>query len=431
MRTYSETLNYIFNLRGGEVDLRLHRVSRALSLLGHPERRYPAFHIAGTNGKGSTAAMLHRILTTHGYRTALYTSPHVVSFTERIQVGDREISPEEVIELTETIKVSMARAGVMLTFFEFVTVMALTYFSRCEVDVAVIEVGMGGRLDATNLVTPEVSIITTIAKDHEAYLGSEIESIAREKGGIIKSGVPVVCGFLPPEAGTVLESMARAQGSVSHFFGRDFSVALGENKLFGYNGLHWTLKDLSLALWGGYQMRNAAVALAALETIQKKIPVSEASVREGLKSVFWPARFEVVLTHPTVILDGAHNIQGITVLAQETKKFLGGKKVRVLFGSMKDKDSAQMLKGLCEIASEISLTRVPMERSEDPKVLRDSIPAGIPVNIVDDPVEAIRSLIKGAEANEALLVTGSLYLIGRVRPFLIRMREAEILGAEA
>lgn len=431
MPSYSETLNYIFNLRGGEVDLRLHRVSQALSLLGHPERRYPACHIAGTNGKGSTAAMLHRILCTQGYRTALYTSPHVGSFTERIQVGDREISPEEVVELTETIKVSMAQAGVMLTFFEFVTVMALTYFSRCGIDVAVIEVGMGGRLDATNLVIPEVSIITTIAKDHEAFLGSEIESIAREKGGIIKSGVPVVCGFLPPEAETVLESMARSRGSVSHFFGRDFSVALREDDLFGYNGLHWNLKDLSLALRGSYQRRNAAVALAALETIQKNFPVSEASVRDGLNSVFWPARFEVIQTRPMVILDGAHNIQGITVLAQETRNLLGGKKVRVLFGSMKDKDWAQMLQELCEIASEISLTRVPMDRSEDPKVLRDAIPAGIPVNIVDDPVEAIRSLIKGADANEAMLVTGSLYLLGQVRPFLVRMREAEILGAEA
>jgi dihydrofolate synthase/folylpolyglutamate synthase len=206
---------------------------------------------------------------------------------------------------------------------------------------------------------------------------------------------------------------------------------LREDDLFGYNGLRWNLKDLSLALRGSYQRRNAAVALAALETIQKNFPVSEASVRDGLKSVFWPARFEVVLTHPMVIVDGAHNIQGITVLAQETRNLLGGKKVRVLFGSMKDKDWAQMLQELCEIASEVSLTRVPMDRSEDPKVLRDAIPAGIPVNIVDDPVEAIRSLIKGAEANEAMLVTGSLYLLGRVRPFLVKMREAEILGAEA
>ena len=184
--TYTETLDYIFNLRGGEIDLRLDRVERALSLFGHPERRYPAFHIAGTNGKGSTAAMLHRILSLAGYRAALYTSPHVVSFTERIRVGDGEISPAEVVELAEEIKSRAAGAGIRLTFFEFVTVMAFIYFSRLNADVAVVEVGLGGRLDATNLVVPAVSMITTIARDHEAYLGRDLLSIAREKGGIIK-----------------------------------------------------------------------------------------------------------------------------------------------------------------------------------------------------------------------------------------------------
>ncbi len=431
MPSYSETLNYIFNLRGGEVNLRLHRVSQALSLLGHPQRRYPAFHIAGTNGKGSTAAILQRILSTQGYRTGLYTSPHVVSFTERIQVDDREISPEEVVELTETLRVVLAEAAVSLTFFEFVTVMALTYFSRRGIDVAVMEVGMGGRLDATNLVIPEVSIITTIARDHEAYLGTEIESIAREKGGIIKNGVPVVCGLLPPEADSVLESIAGSRGSARHIFGRDFSVALGGDKLFSYKGLNWHLNDLSLTLRGEYQRRNAAVAIAALETTQKNFPVSEASVREGLKQVLWPARFEMVMTRPMVILDGAHNVQGITVLAQEMRSLVGGKKVKVLFGSMNDKDWDQMLKELSEIASEISLTRIPMDRSADPEVLREAIPPGIPVNIVDDPLDGVRSLIKGAEADETMLVTGSLYLLGRVRPFLVRMREAEILGVEA
>ncbi len=431
MPSYSETLNYIFNLRGGEVDLRLHRVSKALSLLGHPEYNYPAFHIAGTNGKGSTAAMLQRILSTQGYRTGLYTSPHVVSFTERIQVGDQEISPEEVVGLTESQRVVLAEAGVSLTFFEFVTVMALTYFSRRGIDVAVMEVGMGGRLDATNLILPEVSIITTIARDHQAYLGAEIESIAREKGGIIKKGVPVVCGLLPPEAHSVLESIASSRGSARHIFGRDFSVALGEDKLFSYQGLNWQLNDLSLALRGEYQTRNAAVAIAALETTQKNFPVSEASVREGLKQVHWPARFEVVLTRPMVILDGAHNIQGIQVLAQEVRSLVGEKKVKVLFGSMNDKDWDQMLKQLSEIASEISLTRIPMDRSADPEVLREAIPAGIPVNIVDDPIDGVRSLLRGVMADEVMLVTGSLYLLGRVRPFLVRMREAEILEVEA
>ncbi|MFQ5918164.1 MAG: bifunctional folylpolyglutamate synthase/dihydrofolate synthase, partial [Candidatus Binatia bacterium] len=229
MASYLETLDYIFNLRGGEIDLRLHRVAQILSLFGHPERCFRAFHIAGTNGKGSTAAILHRILCAQGYRVALYTSPHVVSFAERIRVNDREITPEEVVELAEDIRARSLRAGISLTFFEFVTVMALVYFGRCKVDVAVVEVGLGGRLDATNLVTPEVSIITTISKDHEAYLGSSLHSIAQEKGGIIKAGVPVIIGSMPLAAAATLEAMAQAKGSESYFFGRDFSVGFTED----------------------------------------------------------------------------------------------------------------------------------------------------------------------------------------------------------
>jgi len=194
MDAYSETLYRIYNLRGGVIDLRLDRMDQALALFGHPEKQFPSFHIAGTNGKGSTAAMIHRILSLAGYRTALYTSPHLVCFTERIRVDDVEISPEEVVELAEEVRDRTAAAAVALTFFEFVTVMGFVHFARQEVDVAVVEVGLGGRLDATNLVKPLVSVITTISKDHEAYLGSDLLSIAREKGGIIKPGVPLVAG---------------------------------------------------------------------------------------------------------------------------------------------------------------------------------------------------------------------------------------------
>ncbi|NIO07198.1 MAG: bifunctional folylpolyglutamate synthase/dihydrofolate synthase [Deltaproteobacteria bacterium] len=428
MPTYSETLDYIFNLRGGEVDLRLHRVSRALALLDHPERRFPAFHIAGTNGKGSTAAVLHRILTTQGYKAGLYTSPHLVSFTERIRVGDQEISPNEVVHLTQTLKDALGEAGISLTFFEFVTVMALTYFSRAGVDVAVIEVGMGGRLDATNLVLPAVSIITTIARDHEAFLGTEIESIAREKAGIIKNGVPLVCGLLPPEADGVVDSIARSKYAGRRVFGRDFSISLGEDKLFTYKGLEWDIPDLYLALRGDYQKTNAAVALAALETVHDAFPVTEVAVRDGLKTVSWPGRFEVVLKSPTVFLDGGHNIQGITALVREMRRLLQGQRVKVLFGAMSDKQWDQMLQELSGIASEIILTRVPMERSADPIMLRKAVSPGVRVRILDDPLEAVRALVGSAEAGETALVTGSLYLIGRVRPFLSRMKDAETLG---
>ena len=419
MASYSETLDYIFNLRGGEIDLRLHRVERVLSLFGHPERRYPAFHIAGTNGKGSVAAMLHRILAAEGYRVALYTSPHVVSFTERIRVGDQEISQEEVVELAEEIKRRSAKEGVGLTFFEFVTVMALVYFARRKVEVAVVEVGLGGRLDATNLVLPSVSIITTISKDHEAYLGSDLLSIAREKGGIIKEGVPVVCGSLSPEVAELLREMAGLKGSASYFLGSDFSFAIKDGGLFDYKGLNWNLKGLSLALQGRYQRGNAALVLKALEVGKKDFPVKEGALREGLRTVFWPGRFEVVRRHPMVILDGAHNGEGVKVLVDEIRNFLGVKKVKLLFAVMEDKDWAYMLGELSEIASEAVLSRVPMQRGADPWRVREVIGEKIPAIVLEEPAKALRFVLERAGPEDVVLVTGSLYLLGEVRPVLV------------
>lgn len=429
MTSYSDTLDYIFNLRGGEIDLRLHRVARALSLFDHPEGCYSAFHIAGTNGKGSTAAMLHRILIAQGYRTGLYTSPHVSSFTERIQVDGREICPEQVVELANQLRGRLNRARISLTFFEFVTVMALVHFAHCKVNVAVVEVGMGGRLDATNLVSPEVSIITTIAIDHEAYLGSDLGSIAREKGGIIKGGVPVITGPLPPEAWAAVEEISQAKGSANYFLGRDFSVALGEEGVFAYEGFHWRLTGLSLALHGAYQRSNAALALAALEVSQVNFPVKEAAIREGLDGVCWPGRFEIFDRNPTVILDGAHNMQGVKALVEEIHGLMGGKRVIVLFGAMKDKNWPDMLEELSHVAGEFILTQVPMERGVTPEVLKDALPSGMPVSIIEDPVNAMDALQGRAHTDEVILVTGSLYLIGRVRPLLLRTGRAQAVGA--
>lgn len=418
--TYTETLNYIFNLRGGEIDLRLQRVERALSVFGHPERRYLSFHIAGTNGKGSTAAMLHRILSAEGYRVALYTSPHVVSFTERIRVGDKEISQEEVIELAEEIKKQSAGEGIVLTFFEFVTVMALIYFARCKVDVAVVEVGLGGRLDATNLVAPAVSIITTISKDHEAYLGNDLLSIAREKGGIIKKAVPVVCGSFTPEVGALLREIAALKGSPSSFLGADFFFAPKASGLFDYKGLKWNLCDLSLGLRGRYQRSNAALVLGALEIAQNGFPVTEAAVREGLRKVLWPGRLEVIDLRPRVILDGAHNGEGVRALVDEIRNFQGLNKVKLLFAAMEDKDWAYMLGELAGVASEVVLTRVPMQRSADPWKIRDIMGAKIPLTVVEDPVHALSFLQERVAPDDVILITGSLYLLGEVRPLLIK-----------
>ena len=363
--------------------------------------------------------MLHRILAAEGYRVALYTSPHVVSFTERIRVGDQEISQEEVVELAEEIKRRSAKEGVGLTFFEFVTVMALVYFARRKVEVAVVEVGLGGRLDATNLVLPSVSIITTISKDHEAYLGSDLLSIAREKGGIIKEGVPVVCGSLPPEVAELLREMAGLKGSASYFLGSDFSFAIKDGGLFDYKGLNWNLKGLSLALQGRYQRGNAALVLKALEAGKKDFPVKEAALREGLRTVFWPGRFEVVRRYPMVILDGAHNGEGVKVLVDEIRNFLGVKKVKLLFAVMEDKDWAYMLGELAEVASEAVLSRVPMQRGADPWRVREVIGEKIPAIVLEEPAKALRFVLERAGPEDVVLVTGSLYLLGEVRPVLV------------
>lgn len=419
MASYSETLDYIFRLRGGEIDLRLHRVLDALAFFGHPERSYRAFHIAGTNGKGSTAAMIHRILSEEGYRAALYTSPHIVSFTERIRVGDEEISPENVVELADDIRRRTEGKAIALTFFEFVTVMALIYFARREVDVAVVEVGLGGRLDATNVVSPQVSAITTIAKDHEAYLGSDLLSIAREKGGIIKAGVPVICGSLAPEVSGLFERMAQAEGSRSFFLGRDFSFALGEGDFFDYRGLEWELKGLSPALRGRHQRRNASVALCALEVAQKEFPVGEKALREGLKKVVWPGRFELVHHEPTVVLDGAHNPEGVAALVEEIRSLRKEGSIRLLFGAMADKDWPTMIRELSIVAEEVVFTRISIERSADPACLAGAVSKKIPCTIEEDPSRAVRSLVARSRPEDLIVVAGSLYLLGEVRPVFV------------
>ena len=335
-----------------------------------------------------------------------------------------------MVELAEVIKGRSAEKGIFLTFFEFVTVMALVYFARRKVDVAVVEVGLGGRWDATNLVVPRASIITTISKDHEIYLGSDLLSIAREKGGIIKKGVPVICGSLSPDVEALFREMAKAKGSASYFLGRDFSYALKEDGHFDYAGIGRNLTDLSLALRGRYQRGNAALALAALEVAAGDFPVSEAAVRSGLEAVFWPGRFEVVWRRPTVILDGAHNGEGIDALVSEIRDFQEAKKVKLLFAAMGDKDWPLMLGKLLAVASEVVLTRVPMERSADPKKIERTVDEGVPLTVIEDPVQGLRFLLDRAGPDDVVLVAGSLYLLGQVRPWILKRMKAETFGGD-
>jgi len=418
MDSYSETLTTIYNLRGGVIDLRLDRMNQALALFDHPERQFLSFHIAGTNGKGSTAAMLHRILSQSGYRVALYTSPHLVSFTERIRVGDEEIAPNEVVALAQEIRNRTSAANVPLTFFEFVTVMAFIYFARRQIDVAVVEVGLGGRLDATNLVRPVVSLISTISKDHEAYLGSDLLSIAREKGGIIKRGIPSVCGALPTEVAALLKDIADERAAPAYFLGRDFIFSLKNEDRFDYRGLKWRLSDLDIALRGKHQKRNAALALAGLEIAAREFPVNESALRAGLRTVRWPGRFEILRDKPTIVLDGAHNGEGVRALIEELESFREQRTVRLLFAAMEDKDWRLMLEGFSEVVDEIVLTRANMERCADPFYLASQLSGKIPHRAFGNASAALEHILERAESDDIILIAGSLYLIGEMRPLV-------------
>jgi dihydrofolate synthase/folylpolyglutamate synthase len=425
MDAYRDTLNRIYKLRGGIIDLRLERMERALTLFDHPEKTFPSFHIAGTNGKGSTAAMLQRILCSAGYRTALYTSPHLVSFTERMRIDDEEITPDEVVALAEEIWRRTEAANILLTFFEIVTVMAFVYFARRQVDLAVIEVGLGGRFDATNLVRSVVSVITTISRDHEAFLGFDIASIAREKAGIIKQGVPVVCGALPPEAMEVIGEIAHTNQAPCYRLGQNFTLKLKTNGAFDYKGAKWNLQNLSVALRGAHQIRNAGVATAALEVVGDRFPTGEVAIRSGLQNVSWPGRMEVILTDPTVIIDGAHNKEGIDVLIDELRKLRGGRRIRMLFAVMEDKDWRLMLNTLAGVVDEIVLTRVSqLERSADPLQLQQEVAGKLQSQVIPDPRLAVETLVQSAAPDELIVITGSLYLLGEVRPLLATVAQA-------
>lgn len=417
MDTYPETLEKIYKLRGGMIDLRLDRVQRALALFAHPQNSFPSIHIAGTNGKGSTAAMLHSILSSGGYRTALYTSPHLVSFGERIRIDGETISQDDVVTLADEIWRRTAE-DIPLTFFEFVTVLAFVYFARRGADVAVIEVGLGGRLDATNVITPMVSAITTIAKDHQAYLGPDELSIAREKAGIIKPQIPVVIGKVTTEVSDLLREIARQQRSISYSLGIDFSFSLKDDRLFDYRGIKQHFLNVELRLRGRHQRANASVALATLELISERFPVSDVAIREGLRKVSWPGRLDVMLDRPTVILDGAHNPEGVKALVDELQDFRQGGTVRLLFATMADKEWDLMLRMLATAVDEVIFTKVDMERSADPGDLAANFNAPIPHRVMPDPREALGTLLGEADERDVIVVAGSLYLLGEIRPML-------------
>jgi dihydrofolate synthase/folylpolyglutamate synthase len=421
MDRYRRLLDDLYALEAAKgIDYTLDRVHAACAAIGSPERRFATFHVAGTNGKGSTAAVLEAALRRAGYRVGLYTSPHLVDFPERIRVGGRMIGEAEIVERVDDLRRRLTAVGITPTFFELVTLLAFDVFARREVEVAVVEVGLGGRLDATNVVAPAVTVITSIARDHEEYLGSSLEAIAAEKAGILKPGVPAVIGRVDPPALDVLLEHARAAGAPVALLGRAFTVEDdGGAFAFGGGGVRW--RGLTLALRGRFQRDNAAAALMALRAVASRWPVAESAVRAALAEVRWPGRFDVVSEAPLVVLDGAHNPAATAALRAEMARELGDRRVQLVFGVMHDKDWGAMVETLRPLVRKAIVTRPPLARSLDPRALAAAFGPGVPVRVEPEPAAAVAAARDGAAADDdVILVTGSLFLVGAVYPVFLR-----------
>jgi dihydrofolate synthase/folylpolyglutamate synthase len=418
---YQDVLRWLYGLEAARgMDFKLERVALALKNLGNPHKQYPCIHVAGTNGKGSISAMMHEVLGAAGYRSGLYVSPHLVSFTERMRMGDALVAEDDVVRLAGEVRSLATGRGIELTFFEFVTVMAFLYFARQEADIAVVEVGLGGRLDATNVIHPIVTVISSIDFDHEEYLGSTIESITAEKCGIIKRGTPVVVGRVNDAARAVIEATAKARRARVFWSGHDFEL-VGADSCF--SGFGRRLGGVQPALLGRFQVDNAAVAIAALLQLEDGFTIPDDAIRRGLADVRWPGRLEVVRGRPTVVIDGAHNLGGIRILVAELPHIAAGRSIHLLFGVMRDKTWEPMLRELAPYAKSVVVTAALPPRGEAPELLAAALPSNLPVTIIRDPGEAFEWLLSHVAGDDVILVTGSLFLVGQIYPLFSRWRE--------
>ena len=417
--------NYLQNLQRFGVKLGLQNVAAVLAACGDPQRRFPSIHVAGTNGKGSVCAMLASILKTDGRRVGLYTSPHLADVRERIRIGGRPLSEADFDRLLgrirRTIDRLLAAGGLEAhpTYFEVLTILAFLHFAERKVDIAVIEVGMGGRFDATNVVFPLVSVITSISLDHTEYLGRTRAAIASEKAGIIKPGVPVVSGVETGVAAEVIRRRARELGApIVPVFGRDgalFAARTPAGFRFRYEfcGEPFAFR---LKLQGRHQGENAAVAVAAARTLGcVEHPLDRRTILSGLEAAEWPGRLEIVGRRPLVLLDGAHNEDGARALAAHVRDFVRGPLVLV-FAMLKDKAVGRAAGLLFSRPEAIVLTSIPSPRAASPEeILKIASPFRSKIRIEPDLRAAIALARRRAGPKGTVLVAGSLYLIGEVK----------------
>lgn len=406
--TYAETIDFLYRLGLFGTRLGLENTLKLSVLAGKPQDRLRFVHVAGTNGKGSTCAMLESVYRAAGYRVGLFTSPHLVGFSERFQVNRQPIPEADVVRLVARVAALLESfsEGDRPTFFEMTTVVALLWFLEQECDLVVWETGLGGRLDATNIVVPLASVITNIQLDHQAWLGATLPEIAREKAGIIKPGAPVVTATDAPDAFAVIEAAARANGS------RLIRVSPEEAG-------KPPLDRIRLPLLGEHQRLNAAVALATVEALQSKLPVSPEAIARGLSTVRWAGRLELVELRegPKVLFDGAHNPAGAETLRAALEKHFPASRPTFILGMLRDKEWTLMCRTLAPVAGRIFLAPVQSDRSALPAELETACREANP----SIPIAACRSLAEAwAKASNSpfVVLSGSLHFIGEAMDLL-------------
>lgn len=399
----------------------LERTQELLRLMGNPEKQTKFVHIAGTNGKGSTAAMTASILRKAGYRTGLYTSPYIYRFHERMQVDGVEITDEELSEITEYVKPLAESMAESPTEFELVSCIAFEFFKRKKCDIVVLEVGMGGALDSTNVIdVPEVAVITNIGLDHTDVLGNTLEEIAETKAGIFKEGGRAVAYRSTPGVEAVLQRVCKERHV--HLKMADFeSLQSIAHSLEGQTFSCGNRKELFLPLLGSHQLHNAAVVLAVVDTlIDRGWNITEENIREGLRDVRWPGRFDIMRHDPLFIIDGGHNPQCIEALVQNIKDYLQGKKLVVLTGVLSDKDYAEMYKPVTPYVQQFICVTPPNPRKLEAEQLAKflSSTTGIPAAPYAKIEDGVAAAVEAAGDDGVVLCFGSLYMIGAIKDAL-------------
>ncbi|MBI3600188.1 MAG: bifunctional folylpolyglutamate synthase/dihydrofolate synthase [Nitrospinae bacterium] len=457
--TYAKAIDYLYSLERFGIKLGLENISHILNSLNNPHRKFKAIHIAGTNGKGSTAAMTASILQHAGYKTGLYTSPHLQDFRERIMINGAMIPEEEVMELTERIRCKMqdarckkqedqylqpATCNLQLTFFEFTTAMAFLYFAEEMVDFAVVEVGMGGRLDATNVLNPVLSVITEIDIEHTEHLGGDIRTIAIEKGGIIKEKGTVILSSCKTEAIEAIEAICKEKHAKMYRIGSDFTAEMEHRNSIGqwFKFLNlqpsaFSLQPLCIPLLGKYQIANASTAvMAAYILTEKGFITGETAIRNGLKNVRWNGRLEIVSEKPLIILDGAHNPAAAKALAEELERIKNqesrckgqdkNSKLILIIGILKDKDFRGIIDFLSPTANYVIIVRPKSDRSSEPEDLKNEFLKYIKdVEVIEDIPDAVSKAKGIAGRDDIICITGSFFTIGEARGYIKEMQNSK------